>query len=313
MRPHDKGPRKFRLHRGRRKKMIVEFHQPVQPPYDMYAPGAFDAWIGHSVPLTAERFGAIGTIVIGAATVDADRKGVTFRGSIDFIGTENPFQFAAAEKISGLSFRVGEDYSLGPATLRRRDDEAFPSGPVDTQLCEPEPPSRLIVISDSGWEDADYHQSGPYMDGIAGAIAVRYQCTRCDFELVTPVSPELTPENEEMLRNHLEYHDIKKKEEDEMGVPIKTTEDFQSLARQAVFEYARSHLDVTDDNVAFTADNVYIVWFCYILGNWKALLSTELSDGMYYEVTYNFTRNEMYLDAYKKFENRIVTPAVPLF
>ena len=36
------------------------------------------------------------------------------------------------------------------------------------------------------------------------------------------------------------------------------------------------------------------------------LLSTTLPDGMYYEVTYNKAKDEFYLDAYKKFENRCI-------
>lgn len=46
------------------------------------------------------------------------------------------------------------------------------------------------------------------------------------------------------------------------------------------------------------------LWQCYILGNAKWLLSTTLPDGMYYEVAYNKIKDEFYLDAYKKFENR---------
>jgi hypothetical protein len=40
-----------------------------------------------------------------------------------------------------------------------------------------------------------------------------------------------------------------------------------------------------------------------ILQNNKALLSTTLFDGMYYECTYNGDKKEMYVDAYKKWEN----------
>ena len=47
----------------------------------------------------------------------------------------------------------------------------------------------------------------------------------------------------------------------------------------------------------------YIVWKCKTLQNWKSLISTDLHDGMYYEVTYNGDKQEWYLDAYKKFEN----------
>lgn len=48
---------------------------------------------------------------------------------------------------------------------------------------------------------------------------------------------------------------------------------------------------------------VYVVWNAYILGNMKALLSTTVEDGMYYEVTFNKAKNEIYLDAYKHAEN----------
>lgn len=79
--------------------------------------------------------------------------------------------------------------------------------------------------------------------------------------------------------------------------------DYQKIARKIVLDYANEHIDKTD-NVQITLDNVFIVWFCKTLQNWKALLSTTLPDGMYYEVTYNGDKKEAYLDAYKKFENR---------
>lgn len=79
--------------------------------------------------------------------------------------------------------------------------------------------------------------------------------------------------------------------------------DYQKIARKIVLNYANEHLDKTD-NVQITLDNVFIVWFCKTLQNWKALVSTTLPDGMYYEVTYNGNNKEIYIDAYKKFENR---------
>jgi hypothetical protein len=48
------------------------------------------------------------------------------------------------------------------------------------------------------------------------------------------------------------------------------------------------------------------VWYCKTLQNWKALASTTLFDGMYYELTLNGDKQEIYLDAYKKFENRAI-------
>ena len=46
---------------------------------------------------------------------------------------------------------------------------------------------------------------------------------------------------------------------------------------------------------------VYIVWFCYIVGNAKMLISTTRPDHMYYEVTYHEEKKQLHIDAYKKF------------
>lgn len=81
----------------------------------------------------------------------------------------------------------------------------------------------------------------------------------------------------------------------------------QDKARQCVFEYIKPKLEKTDDHVTFNEEDVYIVIFSYILGNWKALVSTTLPDGMYYEVTYNKAKRETYIDAYKKFDNVCIT------
>ena len=80
-------------------------------------------------------------------------------------------------------------------------------------------------------------------------------------------------------------------------------EEFIKKAISLVECYAKEHLDKSDNTPPF---EVFVVWNAYILGNIKALLSTTLFDGMYYEVTYNKAKNEIYFDAYKKFENRKV-------
>ena len=77
-------------------------------------------------------------------------------------------------------------------------------------------------------------------------------------------------------------------------------------AKRLVVNYFNSRVEITDD-FEITEDDVFIVWFCKTMQNWKALVSTTVSDGMYYEVTYNGDKQETYLDAYKKWENvRIV-------
>ena len=76
--------------------------------------------------------------------------------------------------------------------------------------------------------------------------------------------------------------------------------------RKIVYDYVLNHLDITDAT-KFYLDDVYIVWSCKVLQNWKALISTTLPDGMYYECTYNGDENEIYIDAYKKFDNKTIT------
>lgn len=78
--------------------------------------------------------------------------------------------------------------------------------------------------------------------------------------------------------------------------------DFVKLCKQTVAKYANEHLDKSDGK-QITEDDVYIVWMCKTLQNSKALVSTNLLDGMYYELTYNGNKQELYFDAYKKFEN----------
>lgn len=74
---------------------------------------------------------------------------------------------------------------------------------------------------------------------------------------------------------------------------------------EIVRDYINEHLDITD-HTANASFEVYTVWKCKVLQNWKYLLSSTLPDGMYYELTYNGDKNEWYLDAYKKFENRTI-------
>ena len=73
-------------------------------------------------------------------------------------------------------------------------------------------------------------------------------------------------------------------------------------AKELVVKYFNERIEVTD-NKKITEDDVFVVWFCKTLQNWKALVSTTISDGMYYEITHNGDKGETYIDAYKKWEN----------
>ena len=77
---------------------------------------------------------------------------------------------------------------------------------------------------------------------------------------------------------------------------------FLGICKRIVADYFNERADKTDQKRITTAD-VFVVWCCKTLQNNKALLSTTVSDGMYYEITRNGDKNEIYVDAYKKWEN----------
>ena len=83
------------------------------------------------------------------------------------------------------------------------------------------------------------------------------------------------------------------------------TQKFLQFAVDAVVQYFNGRVDTTN-RVKLTQEDVYVVWSCKTLGNNKALLSTNVPDGMYYEITYNGAKNEAYFDAYKKWENKCI-------
>lgn len=74
-------------------------------------------------------------------------------------------------------------------------------------------------------------------------------------------------------------------------------------ALKIVRDYIDEHIDKSDSIPIY---DVYMVWKCKTLQNWKYMISSTLVDGMYYELTFNGDKKEWYLDAYKKFENKVI-------
>ena len=87
---------------------------------------------------------------------------------------------------------------------------------------------------------------------------------------------------------------------------IKGNGNFIDVCKAVIVDYVNEKKDKTDKTKDIGLDDVYVVWSCKTLQNHKALLSTTLSDSMYYEMTFNGDKNELYMDAYKKWENRCI-------
>ena len=76
--------------------------------------------------------------------------------------------------------------------------------------------------------------------------------------------------------------------------------EFEKFCKEEIVKYHNENSAVRK----ITKTDVCMVWYCKTLQNQKALLSTKVADGMYYEMTLNGDKNEVYLDVYKKQENK---------
>lgn len=73
---------------------------------------------------------------------------------------------------------------------------------------------------------------------------------------------------------------------------------FENLACQMVKDYYNEYMEMLLHD-----KEIYIVWICKTLQNNKALISTDMHDGLYFEITYNGDKKEAYLDVYRKQKN----------
>ncbi len=76
-----------------------------------------------------------------------------------------------------------------------------------------------------------------------------------------------------------------------------------TMARVLVARYYNEHRTLPEEQPELTLSEVHLVWFSKTLGNWKALVTTDLPDNVYYEVTYNGAKETTYVDVYKKTDN----------
>jgi hypothetical protein len=93
------------------------------------------------------------------------------------------------------------------------------------------------------------------------------------------------------------------------GIPFSSDDegtDFSRHARVLVMEQINiagigTRRGEPIDPISF--DDIYVVWSSFILGNFKAFLSTSRPDGRVWEVTRNKGKKEWYVDSYLKTHN----------
>lgn len=86
-------------------------------------------------------------------------------------------------------------------------------------------------------------------------------------------------------------------------------EHFQSVCKNKLVDWYNEESECKNGEVNQKIDlsNVFVVWSCKTLQNYKCLVSTTVSgDGIYAEYTYNGDRQELYEDVYKKVSNQCI-------
>ena len=78
---------------------------------------------------------------------------------------------------------------------------------------------------------------------------------------------------------------------------------FQNVCKKKLLDWYNRQ-----GNIGITPEDVFIVWSCKTLQNYKCLASTTVAgDGIYAEYTYNGDKQELYEDIYKKLSNKCHT------
>jgi hypothetical protein len=85
------------------------------------------------------------------------------------------------------------------------------------------------------------------------------------------------------------------------------TPNFSLMARELV----RDCINLDPETPAHVdLEDVFVVWFCKTLQNWKALVATTQPVPTYYEVTHNGDKGETYVDIYTKID-QILSTSIP--
>jgi hypothetical protein len=74
-------------------------------------------------------------------------------------------------------------------------------------------------------------------------------------------------------------------------------------AKQIVKDNIFSVYGGADNTPSF---NIFIVWKCKTIQNYKYLIGSSLPDHLYYELTYNGDKKEWYLDVYNKVQKKVI-------
>ena len=90
---------------------------------------------------------------------------------------------------------------------------------------------------------------------------------------------------------------------------IQTSDDFISICKQLVTSEVKSKLDASIAET--TVFDVFAIWYAKESQNHIGVFGTNLPDLKYYVITYNGAENQVSLDTYIKFDNKVYQVTAP--
>lgn len=82
---------------------------------------------------------------------------------------------------------------------------------------------------------------------------------------------------------------------------IESMDSFQKQCKESLCEWY-----ATNRKQYIKTEDVFVVWCCKTLQNYKCLVATGMPDKIYAEYTYNGDKCELYEDVYDKLTNRVI-------
>lgn len=80
-----------------------------------------------------------------------------------------------------------------------------------------------------------------------------------------------------------------------------TSYEFEIAAKNAVVEVCKN------EGISITIADIHVIFLSDILGYAKTTLQIAGPEPRYFDVTYNRTKNEMYIDTYQKIANKLIS------
>lgn len=179
---------------------------------------------------------------------------------------------------------------------------------IDTYGCDAQLKMVLEEMSELQKEICKFWRGSDNKDAITEEVA-DLEITLAQLKIIFGIETDVKKSYEKkMKRLALRLAAAKttadKTDKQEEAMIITGNAHFESVCHKKLVEWYRKNWS----EIPITEADVFTVWVCKTLQNYKCLVSTTISgDGVYAEYTFNGDKHELYEDVYVKQTNTCIT------